>query len=121
MKVQAFIINMSTESLTREQQSFLEECNLEFSDRFTDADLDYKKVFEEGVPSPPIMYPWYGRIRLIANRNRAGGSRYNANRGDHSERNDKDRDRRNDRNYENRGYRDRYSDRHSRDVRYKPY
>lgn len=111
---------MTTATLTKEQKAFLEECNLEFSDRFTDADLEYKKVYSEGIPPPPIMYPWYGRnSRPGPNRNnsRASGSKYDDDRNDR------------DRSYRNRGYRDRrgdnrqdrYSDRNSRDNRYRPY
>ncbi|KAJ8982523.1 hypothetical protein NQ317_018564 [Molorchus minor] len=64
--------------LSKEQLTFLEECNLEFSERFTDADLEYKKVYDLGIPPPPIVYPWWtpGRGRNF-NRNRAGSSRYN--------------------------------------------
>lgn len=112
---------MGMETLTREQQVFLEECNLEFSDRFTDADVDYKKVYDDGIPPPPVMYPWYGRTRSTASRNRAGGSRHNDNRGDYHDRNDREREHR-DRSNESRndrGYRDRYNDR--RGVRYRPY
>lgn len=113
---------MTTETLTKEQKAFLEECNLEFSDRFTDADLEYKKVYNEGIPPPPIMYPWYGRNRPGNNRNyRAGGSRHDDNRSEHSENNDRERG------YRNKSYRDRYSNRqdrysgrNSRDGRYRP-
>ena len=37
---------MSQQALTKEQEAFLEECMLEFSDRYTDADLEYKKIEE---------------------------------------------------------------------------
>lgn len=122
---------MTAETLTKEQKAFLEETNLEFSDRFTDADLEYKKVYDDGIPPPPVMYPWYVRNRPSGNRNsfpdrnnRAGGSRYDDNRGERNENSDRDRG------YRNRGYRDRYanrhqhdrySDRNSRDGRYRPY
>lgn len=62
-------------SLNEEQLKFLEECKLEFSDRFTDAEPDYKKAYDEGIPLPPIMHPWYTRSRFN-NRDRAGGSRH---------------------------------------------
>lgn len=112
------------ETLTKEQKAFLEECNLEFSDRFTDADLDYKKVFDEGIPPPPIMFPWHGRNKpALANRNRAGGSRYNDYRGERN--NDRNRFFRNREDRDNRAHRDRhgnrYDDRNSRDSRYRPY
>lgn len=49
---------MSSEKLTAEQKQFQEECELEFVDRYTDADEDYKKIRDSGIPSPPIMFPW---------------------------------------------------------------
>ncbi|KAF5287551.1 hypothetical protein FQA39_LY15880 [Lamprigera yunnana] len=64
---------MSQQVLTREQQVFLDECQLEFSDRYTDADIEYKKVCEEGIPPPPIMYPWYERRKMIPYKNRERG------------------------------------------------
>ncbi|KAJ8940036.1 hypothetical protein NQ314_010867 [Rhamnusium bicolor] len=78
---------MSLEELTKEQKEFLEECNLEFSERFTDSDLEYKKIYESGIPPPPIMCPWYLRNRY--NRDRAGSSQYN----DHHRNNDRLRNR----------------------------
>ncbi|KAF5276955.1 hypothetical protein FQR65_LT16119 [Abscondita terminalis] len=68
---------MSQETLTREQSAFLEECLLEFSDRYTDADVEYKKVSEEGIPPPPIMHPWHGRPKLTPYRNRDRGGHRN--------------------------------------------
>lgn len=98
--------------LTSEQERFLEECYLEFSERFTDSDLEYKKVYDSGVPPPPIMCPWYGRSRFN-NRDRAGGSRNDYYRPRHQHSNYQDRDRFNDR-YHDRG--PRYSD-----QRFRPY
>lgn len=57
-------------SLTFEQSKFLEECEEEFADRYTDEDAEYKKVLEEGIPSPPIVYPW--NPQRYNNRNRSG-------------------------------------------------
>ncbi|KAJ3655044.1 hypothetical protein Zmor_014188 [Zophobas morio] len=82
---------MSTVTLTREQEAFLQECALEFSDRFTDADLEYKKIFEMGIPQPPIMCPWYGRARF--NNRERGDGRYNDRRDYRSDRSDNYRDR----------------------------
>jgi hypothetical protein len=79
---------MAANCLTREQEAFLEECALEFSDRFTDADLEYKKIFDLGIPNPPIMCPWYGRARF--NRERGEG-RYNDRRDYHRSDNSRDR------------------------------
>ncbi|XP_050309976.1 uncharacterized protein LOC126745962 [Anthonomus grandis grandis] len=67
-------------SLTQEQQTFIEECELEFADRYTNKDPDYKKVYDKGIPDPPIMCPWYMRSRNNY-RDRAGGSQpYNDHR-----------------------------------------
>lgn len=120
---------MSTEILTSEQIAFLEECALEFSDRFTDSDLDYKKMYDSEIPPPPIMHPWYGRNRMVPNRYRPGGSQHDNrdNRYDNRYR-DRDygkRDRRdNDSSYrdrDNSSAREHYSSRSSRDQHYKRY
>ncbi|EFA03032.1 hypothetical protein TcasGA2_TC010457 [Tribolium castaneum] len=86
-------------SLSREQEAFLEECALEFSDRFTDADFEYKKIFDLGIPKPPIMSPWYSKARF--NRDR-GENRYNERR-----------------DYRSDNHRDRSS--YYKDRRYRPY
>lgn len=54
--------------LTTEQKEFLEECLVEFANRFTEEDEEYKKAYERGITTPPIMSPWYGRPRLTAHR-----------------------------------------------------
>lgn len=127
---------MSTEVLTKEQRKFLEECALEFSDRFTDSDLEYKKIYDTGIPPPPIMHPWYSRNRMVQNRNRPGGSQYNDNReryeNNYRHRDNRDYGRRDRdhfnrdgdnfrRNYENTRDRDSYSSRSFRGQRDRPY
>lgn len=92
---------MVSENLTKEQLAFLEECNLEFSERYTDSDLEYKKIYDLGIPPPPIMCPWYGKGRFN-NRDR-GGDRYN----DHRNRNQYYRNEDNNRNRDY-GYREGY-------------
>lgn len=98
--------------LTTEQKDFLEECLVEFANRYTDEDEEYKKAYERGISTPPIMSPWQGRPRMTANRNRNSyqNRQYDRNRDD---------DNRYDR---NRDYESNYSrnDRH-RDRRYRPY
>lgn len=64
---------MNSENLSAEQKRFLEECEIEFVDRFTDSDTEYKRIYDLGIPSPPIMFPWYTRGRY--NNDRPGGSR----------------------------------------------
>ncbi|KAK5647040.1 hypothetical protein RI129_005504 [Pyrocoelia pectoralis] len=100
---------MSQQTLTKEQEAFLEECLLEFSDRYTDADFEYKKTYDRGIPPPPIMYPWYGRPKLTAYRRRNQGDHHSGHR-DRYDNNYRDRD--NDR------YRDR---RDHQEVRFRPY
>ncbi|XP_031333891.1 uncharacterized protein LOC116163901 [Photinus pyralis] len=97
---------MSHPQLTKEQEAFLEECLLEFSDRYTDADFEYKKTYDRGVPPPPIMFPWYGRPKLTGYRRR--------NQGDHGGYRD-----RHDNNFRgNDQYRDR---REHQESRFRPY
>lgn len=36
-------------SLAASQQAFLDECIIEFSDRYTDADAEYKKIYDAGM------------------------------------------------------------------------
>lgn len=64
---------MSKENLSVEQKQFLEECESEYIDRYTESDEEYVKIYNSGIPSPPIMFPWYGRSRF--NNDRTGGSR----------------------------------------------
>ncbi|KAK4880740.1 hypothetical protein RN001_008886 [Aquatica leii] len=97
---------MTKETLTREQEAFFGECLLEFSDRYTNADIEYKKVYDEGIPPPPIMYPWHGRQKLTAYRNRDRGG-YRDRRYDNNSRDNKYRDY--DQQNEKRTYGSRYS------------
>lgn len=79
-------------SLTKEQEDFLKECETEFSNRYTNEDPDYKKVYDVGTPAPPIICPWYGRNRFGDNnfksrRHNTSGDHqrmYNSNR-DHQD------------------------------------
>lgn len=63
---------MNSENLTAEQEQFLEECEDEFIDRYTESDEEYQKIYDLGIPPPPIMFPWYGRARY---NDRPGSSR----------------------------------------------
>ncbi|XP_018561318.1 uncharacterized protein LOC108903576 [Anoplophora glabripennis] len=121
---------MASENLTKEQLTFLEECNLEFSERYTDSDLEYKKIFDLGIPPPPIMYPWYGKGRF--NRDRGRGGRYNdyrsRNQFHHNEdtRNRDYGDRQGYReqagsSYNNHQYEERHNYEDNRRKRYRPY
>ncbi|XP_057653346.1 uncharacterized protein LOC130892151 [Diorhabda carinulata] len=89
---------MSTEELSPDQKKFLKECDLEFSERFTDNDLEFKKILDSDIPAPPIISPWYDRQRFNnRDRDRPSGS-YN-----------------NYRNFNENSYRD------NRRDRYRPY
>ncbi|CAH1957024.1 unnamed protein product [Acanthoscelides obtectus] len=75
-------MSSEAESLTKEQKQFLDECKLEFSDRFTSSDLAYMKIYESGIPTPPVFYPWNNR--RFNNRERPGSSRNDQYRNRHS-------------------------------------
>lgn len=85
-----------SENLTSDQKKFLEECEIEFSTRYTTDDEDYKVIYENDIPTPPIMTPWYGRPKLTARRrfgNRYNHFGYNNDYSDHRESREKNRDR----------------------------
>lgn len=109
--------------LTTEQKDFLEECLVEFANRYTDEDEEYKRAYERVISIPPIMSPWHGRPRLTANRsgnrNSYHGRQYDRDRQD-QDRYDRDKD-----HYESRHPRNdfRGNDRHRDDGhrRFRPY
>uniref|UniRef100_A0A6M2DGK6 Uncharacterized protein n=1 Tax=Xenopsylla cheopis TaxID=163159 RepID=A0A6M2DGK6_XENCH len=73
-------------NLTDEHRAFLAECEVEFADRYTEKDNDYKIRVEAKDNPPPIVDPWEGtRKKNYDNHNRnergRGGGRYNNNRG----------------------------------------
>ncbi|KAF7271480.1 hypothetical protein GWI33_015647 [Rhynchophorus ferrugineus] len=68
-------------NLTEDQRIFLEECLKEFSDRYSDSDMEYQEVYDEGIPSPPIIHPWYPRSRFgYRDRGNRSPDRHNYNR-----------------------------------------
>lgn len=68
-------------NLTVEQLTFIEECLKEFSDRYSENDSDYQKVYDEGVPNPPIVSPWHTRSRFgYRERGNRSPERHNYNR-----------------------------------------
>ncbi|KAK4018098.1 hypothetical protein OUZ56_000166 [Daphnia magna] len=124
--------------LTDQQKSFLSECENEFSERYTEKDVDFMELKNKPLSKPPIVDPWgnnfnrnqqrggghhrpygqYGR-----DRHSRGGQSWNRNSQDSYSRRDHDGNRHmRDRQYEDRGpqYRDRsYDDRaHNRDRSY---
>lgn len=52
---------MTEISLTEEQKAFIEECEEEFKDRFTDKDGEFMKLKGVEPKNPPIMDPWYNK------------------------------------------------------------
>ncbi|XKL61082.1 hypothetical protein PGB90_008139 [Kerria lacca] len=60
--------NNST-SLDEAQLLFLENCEKEFADRYTEKDLDYKNLMESEIAEPPIMDPWYNKPKRNYNWN----------------------------------------------------
>ncbi|KAI4464487.1 mrna cap methylation rnmt-activating mini protein [Holotrichia oblita] len=96
-------------NLTREQLEFLKACEQEFSDRFTDSDMEYKLVKEAGIPKPPIMLNWYPKPTLLYRG--PPGSRYSNYRHHHDKPYQRHHDRYRDKDRERE--RERYSDHNS--------
>ena len=60
--------------LTEEQQKFLDECEKEFSFRYTDEDGEFMKVKNAVPVDPPAVQPWFHK------RQDGGGRRQNHQR-----------------------------------------
>lgn len=56
------ISNSSEDLLTEEQRQFIEMCETEFANRFTETDEEYCKIQQTRM-SPPIVDPWYNKPR----------------------------------------------------------
>ncbi|KAG7199232.1 hypothetical protein KM043_018101 [Ampulex compressa] len=54
---------MTNTNLTEEQKKFLEECENEFKDRYTEKDSDFMKVKNAEIKKPPIIDPWHPKQR----------------------------------------------------------
>lgn len=65
---------MNTEKLSVEQEQFLEQCEIEFVDRYSACDKEYINIYKAGISSPPIMFPWYGRFRFNNDRQGCSGN-----------------------------------------------
>ncbi|XP_020282834.1 uncharacterized protein LOC109854308 [Pseudomyrmex gracilis] len=50
---------MTDVALTSEQKKFLEECEEEFKDRYTEKDDAFMKIKLQESTKPPIVNPWY--------------------------------------------------------------
>ncbi|XP_077279983.1 uncharacterized protein LOC143907223 [Temnothorax americanus] len=54
---------MTDSTLTSEQAKFIEECEEEFKDRYTENDSDFMKIKTQEPKRPPIVDPWYNKPR----------------------------------------------------------
>ncbi|XP_058803434.1 RNA guanine-N7 methyltransferase activating subunit [Phymastichus coffea] len=105
--------------LSKEQIEFLEKCEEEFKDRYTDKDEEFMKIKIADVAKPPIVENWFN-----GNQRQNNWSRSNQDRHWH----DRDRNRQRDRYRERDHYRDReregnsrYADKHHLYQRTKPW
>lgn len=88
-----------TDTLTSEQKKFVEECEEEFKDRYTEKDDNFMKLKKQGPKGPPIVDPWYNKPRRQewSHQHQTHGRRNHYDR--RYERNDRyERNERNDRN-----------------------
>lgn len=58
---------MGEKNLTDEQKKFLEECEEEFKDRYTEKDTEFMKIKNMELKKPPIADPWYPRNKRYNN------------------------------------------------------
>ncbi|EZA58188.1 hypothetical protein DMN91_011375 [Ooceraea biroi] len=54
---------MTDITLTTEQRKFLEECEEEFKDRYTEKDNSFMNIKMQELKKPPIVDPWYNKPR----------------------------------------------------------
>ncbi|XP_068629120.1 RNA guanine-N7 methyltransferase activating subunit [Battus philenor] len=50
---------MAADKISDEDKVFLEQCEVEFKDRYTGNDEDYMKVFHAEPSTPPIIENWW--------------------------------------------------------------
>lgn len=103
--------------LTKEQQDFLNQCEEEFKDRYSEKDGEYMKIYLAEPSKPPIVDPWHSmpqRSNPNQGRDRRNWQRHGDRDRDNRERDRGDRDREyRERDYRDRGDRDRERDRHA--------
>ncbi|XP_055547213.1 RNA guanine-N7 methyltransferase activating subunit [Wyeomyia smithii] len=104
--------------LSEEDQMFLNECEEEFKDRFSENDAEFQAYCEQAPKPPPVLHPWQNRNPhsggQYGGRGQRRGGHYN-NRGGRSYRDHRDRPY--DSSYRNQNYRHR-SDGNGRDNRH---
>lgn len=66
-------------TLTEEQIKFLEDCEEEFKDRYSDEDEEYVKYKDFERVKPPIVDPWFSKPPFNSNRRNYGQGRRNQN------------------------------------------
>ncbi|CAH2099720.1 unnamed protein product [Euphydryas editha] len=66
--------------LSAEDKEFLEKCEEEFKDRFTDKDEEFMKVFNKESSTPPILERWWVPFNS-GRRNDRRHNRYNPYQG----------------------------------------
>ena len=74
---------MGEKNLTDEQKKFLEDCENEFTDRYTEKEAEFMKIKNMELKKPPIIEPWYpmnGRYNNDRNDRRRHFGRYSHHR-----------------------------------------
>ncbi|XP_055715708.1 RNA guanine-N7 methyltransferase activating subunit [Phlebotomus papatasi] len=91
-------------NLTEDQKKFLEECEKEFANRFTERDWEFAEFYKKEPQVPPIVDSWMSRQY---NQNHG-----NHHRNDHYQRDGRYRGSRNDYRSPGRSYNQHYSHRY---------
>ena len=118
--------------LSKEQSEFLNECEEEFKNRYTEEDEQFMKIKSAVPKKPPIVDPWHNAPQRSNNwsrnnrdRDRRNWQRHDRDRERGREGRDRDRDRERDRERYRDDYRDRNRDyhtgRHHQHRNYRPY
>ncbi|CAK1600005.1 unnamed protein product [Parnassius mnemosyne] len=113
---------MTTDSLCVDDKDFLEKCEEEFKDRYTENDEDFMKIFNAEPSNPPILENWWGSQNYGRRNDQRSNRRFdrssNRQRGN-EDRGYRDRNYHQERGYENRSYQDRgYQERGYQDRGY---
>uniref|UniRef100_A0A182SIU6 RNMT-activating mini protein n=1 Tax=Anopheles maculatus TaxID=74869 RepID=A0A182SIU6_9DIPT len=80
--------------LSPEEQAFMEECENEFTHRFTDLDEEFMAHCQRESKPPPVVHPWNSSRRGGSNGPDGGGARGGGNMGWRGEGHFNNRDRR---------------------------
>nr|XP_026484891.1 RNMT-activating mRNA cap methyltransferase subunit [Vanessa tameamea] len=102
---------MDVKDLCDEDREFLEKCEEEFKDRFTEKDEEFMKVFSKEPSTPPILEKWWSPFNSGRRNERRHNRQYNPyqrNR-DYQSRSNSDHRRYNDYNNSHEPHRSRHS------------